>query len=53
MRRVELIPGYLNEFAVIDIRTELALSLNLNMIRKKPVSFMAQLQVFNDSGVDI
>ena len=57
MRRVELIPGYLNEFAVIDVRTELRIEFEFDYDPaasgydpEESGQLMAQLQVFNDSG---
>ncbi len=57
IRRVELIPGYLNDFAVIDVRTALRIEFEFEYDPEEsgydPVAsgqLMAQLQVFNDSG---
>jgi lipopolysaccharide transport system ATP-binding protein len=50
IRRVELIPEYVNDYAVIDVRTELRIEFEFEYDVEKSGQLMAQLQIFNDSG---
>ncbi|HEY4967918.1 MAG TPA: ABC transporter ATP-binding protein, partial [Puia sp.] len=50
VRRVELIPAYLNEYPVIDVRTELLIAFEFDYTPEESGPLMAQIQVFNDSG---
>ena len=48
--RVELIPKYLNQFQVIDIRTDLSISFEFIYQAEDSVDLMVILQVFKNSG---
>ncbi len=48
--RVELIPKYLNQFQVIDIRTDLSISFEFIYQAEDAVDLMVILQVFKNSG---
>jgi lipopolysaccharide transport system ATP-binding protein len=50
IRRVELVPRYLNDFRIIDIRTELTIHFEFEYSVEVTGHLMAQLQVFNDAG---
>jgi len=50
MRKVELIPGYLNDYRIIDIRTELRIEFEFEYDVEEPGQILAQLQVYNDAG---
>jgi lipopolysaccharide transport system ATP-binding protein len=50
MRKVELIPGYLNDSRVIDVRTELRIEFEFEYDVEEPGQILALLQVYNDSG---
>jgi len=50
IRRVELVPRYLNDFRIIDIRTELTIHFEFEYSVEITGQLMAQLQVFNDAG---
>jgi len=48
--RVELIPKYLNQYRVIDIRTELSIRFEFIYQAEEPGDLMVILQVFSNSG---
>jgi lipopolysaccharide transport system ATP-binding protein len=50
IRRVELIPAYLSEYRVIDVRTALHIEFEFEYDVEEPGQLMAQVQVFNDAG---
>jgi lipopolysaccharide transport system ATP-binding protein len=50
VRKVELIPGFLNDYRVIDVRTELRIEFEFEYDVEEPGQTLAQLQVYNDSG---
>jgi lipopolysaccharide transport system ATP-binding protein len=50
IRRVELVPGYLNDYRVIDVRTALSIHFEIAYDVEEAGQLMAQLQVFNDAG---
>ena len=50
IRRVELIPEYLNEYTIIDVRTKLRIEFEFDYDVEEAGQLLAQLQVFNDSG---
>jgi lipopolysaccharide transport system ATP-binding protein len=50
IRRVELIPAYLNEYHVIDVRTALRIEFEFEYDVEDPGQLLAQVQVFNDAG---
>jgi lipopolysaccharide transport system ATP-binding protein len=50
IRRVELIPAYLSEYQVIDVRTSLRIEFEFEYDVAEPGQLLAQVQVFNDAG---
>jgi lipopolysaccharide transport system ATP-binding protein len=50
IRKVELDPKYLNDFRVIDVRTELAITFEFAYDVEEAGQLMVQLQVFDDAG---
>ena len=50
VRRIELIPQYLNEYRIIDVRTALSIHFEFEYQVETAGQLMAQLQVFNDTG---
>jgi lipopolysaccharide transport system ATP-binding protein len=50
VRRVELIANYLNDFHVIDVRTDLGLHFEFDYEAEEPGNLMVNLQVFSNAG---
>jgi lipopolysaccharide transport system ATP-binding protein len=50
VRRVELVPNYLNDFHVIDVRTDLSLHFEFDYEAEEPGNLMVNLQVFSNPG---
>jgi lipopolysaccharide transport system ATP-binding protein len=53
INRVEMIPDYLNEFQVIDVRTPLHIRFDFNYRVETPGDLMVILQVFTSAGEQI
>ena len=50
IRRVELIPEYLNEYSIIDVRTALQITFEFEYNVEEKGQLLVQLQVYNDAG---
>jgi lipopolysaccharide transport system ATP-binding protein len=50
MKRVEMIPGYMNEYQVIDIRTDLLIKFEFLYLAEDTSELMVILQVFSNAG---
>ncbi len=50
VHRVELIPNYLNDYQIIDVRTELNIQFEFYYQVEEPGELMVNLQVFSNAG---